>query len=167
MEGRGGIKSVTRKFLREIFFEKRKKAAISATFSQTNNRLKERANISVCKVKKACKGILSLYGAYVNNLCYNVPHNIQGGIYMFYNKYGEKISYDCSDLLKELMQDIEEFGSDLMVEVITEVHDGVKLYLDYFPLEDSSLPTIKDSERVEILKATDLLSLYIEENKIL
>jgi len=86
---------------------------------------------------------------------------------MFYNKYGEKISYDCSDLLKELMQDIEEFGSDLMVEVITEVHDGVKLYLDYFPLEDSSLPTIKDSERVEILKATDLLSLYIEENKTL
>ena len=86
---------------------------------------------------------------------------------MFYNKYGEKISYDCSDLLKELMQDIEEFGSDLMVEVITEVHDGVKLYLDYFPLEDSALPTIKDSERVEILKATELLHLYIQENKIL
>jgi hypothetical protein len=33
MEGRGGIKSVTRKFLLEIFLEKRKKAAISATFS--------------------------------------------------------------------------------------------------------------------------------------
>lgn len=86
---------------------------------------------------------------------------------MFYNKYGEKISYDCSDLLKELMQDIEGFGSDLMVEVITEVHDGVKLYLDYFPLEDSPLPPIKDSEKVEMMKATELLHLYIQENKTL
>ena len=35
----------------------------------------------------------------------------------FINKYGIKISYECAELIKELKQDIEEFGGDTIVVV--------------------------------------------------
>ena len=38
----------------------------------------------------------------------------------FTNNLGHKISYDCEDLIEELKQDIEEFGGDMLVEVVTE-----------------------------------------------
>lgn len=35
----------------------------------------------------------------------------------FINSNGERISYDCSDLIEELSDDIEEFGGDTIVNV--------------------------------------------------
>ena len=35
----------------------------------------------------------------------------------FINSNGERISYDCSDLIEELSDDIEEFGGDIIVNV--------------------------------------------------
>jgi hypothetical protein len=38
----------------------------------------------------------------------------------FLNKGGKRISYECGDLIEELRGDIEEFGGDLIIEVVTE-----------------------------------------------
>ena len=38
----------------------------------------------------------------------------------FVNSEGLSVSFECTDLIKELKQDIAEFGNNLMVEVITK-----------------------------------------------
>lgn len=38
----------------------------------------------------------------------------------FLNNKGQSISFDCSDLIDELKQDIAEFGESLLVDVVTE-----------------------------------------------
>jgi hypothetical protein len=84
----------------------------------------------------------------------------------FRNEQGQKISYDCSELIYELEQDIAEYGSDLMVDVITQMHLGVKIYKDYMFTDTNDLKLNAD-ESLERIKATDLIELYREENKII
>ena len=38
----------------------------------------------------------------------------------FVNSEGLSVSFECTDLIKELKQDIAEFGNNLMVEVIAK-----------------------------------------------
>lgn len=38
----------------------------------------------------------------------------------FINSKGLSVSFECTDLIKELKQDIAEFGSNLIVEVIAK-----------------------------------------------
>lgn len=38
----------------------------------------------------------------------------------FVNSEGLSVSFECTDLIKELKQDIVEFGNNLIVEVITK-----------------------------------------------
>ena len=38
----------------------------------------------------------------------------------FLNSEGLSVSFECTDLIKELKQDIAEFGNNLMVEVIAK-----------------------------------------------
>ena len=49
----------------------------------------------------------------------------------FINSNGERISYDCSDLIEELRDDIEEFGGDTVVNVWCREDQGVTLYTNY------------------------------------
>lgn len=87
----------------------------------------------------------------------------------FINKYGQKISCDCGDLLiEELKQDISEFGGDLIVEVVTEERKGVTLYKDYNFIDDEETDfVLNDNEKLERMTASALLVLYEKENKIL
>lgn len=86
----------------------------------------------------------------------------------FTNDLGQSISYDCSYLIKELKEDIAEFGGDLMVEVVTEQRSGVTIYKDYnFVDEDESTSfKLADNEKLEKMTASALLVLYEEENSI-
>ena len=43
----------------------------------------------------------------------------------FMNKAGIKISYDCRELIDELKQDIAEFGSHLILDVVVQDVEGV------------------------------------------
>lgn len=83
------------------------------------------------------------------------------------NKYGQKISYDCSELIEELKEDIDEFGGHNIVNVITEEKHGVTIYKDYFMGDDVSDIVLKDTEKMEKLTMTALLTVYEEENSIL
>ena len=88
----------------------------------------------------------------------------------FINSQGKRISYECSSLISELQLDILEFGDTLEVLVVTIMREGVKLYRDYNFIDDDEdgigFPLDED-ESIERIKATELLALYIEQNKII
>ena len=87
----------------------------------------------------------------------------------FINESGQSVSYECTDLIDRLEQDIEKVGGDSMVEVITEECDGVTIYKEYFLVEsESSMPRPKpsDTESVTRMTATALMELYKTENAI-
>ena len=86
----------------------------------------------------------------------------------FTNKYGQKISYDCQELIEELKQDITEFGSDMLVDVVTEEREGVTLYKDYNFIDDDVETDfmLNKNEKLQRMTASALLVLYEKENKI-
>ena len=85
----------------------------------------------------------------------------------FLNNKGQSISFDCSDLIEELKRDIEDFGEDLLVDVVTEKREGVTIYKDYnFAGDDGPPFDLRSSESVERMTATALLAFYEQENSI-
>lgn len=74
-----------------------------------------------------------------------------------------KVSFECSELIKELKQDIAEFGNDLELYVVTDQVAGVTIYKDY-DFEESQT---NDPESVQRISAADLLKIYEEQNSII
>ena len=87
------------------------------------------------------------------------------------NAFGYAVSYECEELIDELQDDIEEFGEDLVVEVVTEMMHGVKIYKDYnfLPEEkpDGNSFVLTMSERIEHIRAVDLLEIYREQDEVI
>lgn len=85
------------------------------------------------------------------------------------NKYGENISYDCTELIEELKADIKKYGGERIVEVITEERAGVKIYKDYKLKKDETniVHALSSNEKVEKVTATALLTMYEMENSII
>lgn len=58
----------------------------------------------------------------------------------FINKNGQSISFECSELIEELKDDISEFGDDRIVAVWCREYQGVTIYTNYdFITEDKPL----------------------------
>ena len=88
----------------------------------------------------------------------------------FINKYGIKISYECAELIKELKQDIEEFGGDTIVVVWCMEFDGITLYTNYDFIEDEQSITeseLLDGEFLKQITLKDLLIILEKQNEIL
>lgn len=88
----------------------------------------------------------------------------------FIDKYGVKISYECSELIEELKQDIEEFGGDTIVAVWCKKNDGLTFYISYDFIDDEEPikeNELQDGEFLEQMTMTALLILLEEQNKIL
>lgn len=93
------------------------------------------------------------------------------------NKDGLWVSYACEDLIEELERDLQEFrDGNENVYVITENRDGVKLYKDYNFMEDPEdesdtpghgLGELLENESVEIIKMSELLDKYRQQNIII
>ena len=85
------------------------------------------------------------------------------------NKAGIKISYDCQSLIDELKQDIEEFGSHLILDVVVQDVDGVTIYKDYNFIENDPATkfTLEPGERIVKMTAATLLMMYEKENELL
>lgn len=87
----------------------------------------------------------------------------------FINANGLKISYECSELIEELKQDIEEFGGDRVVAVWCKEYEGVTIYTNYdfitddMPLENSEV----NGEVVKPMTMSALLILFEKQNEIL
>lgn len=87
----------------------------------------------------------------------------------FINNDGREISYDCSDLIEELKQDIAEFGGDMLVDVVTEKMHGVTIYKDYNLVDDNDPEhefKLTPTESMQRMTATALSILYEKENEI-
>ena len=86
----------------------------------------------------------------------------------FINDMGMKISYDCSELIEELKEDIAEFGGDTIIEVVTEEREGVTIYKDYNFIKDDEDTEFKlnPEEKMQRMTASALMILYEIENSI-
>ena len=87
----------------------------------------------------------------------------------FMNKAGIKISYDCRELIDELKQDIAEFGSRLILDVVVQDVEGVTIYKDYNFIENDPATefTLEPGERIAKMTAATLLMMYEKENELL
>lgn len=87
----------------------------------------------------------------------------------FMNKAGIKISYDCQSLIDELKQDIEEFGSHLILDVVVQDVEGATIYKDYNFIENDPETefTLEPGERIVKMTAATLLMMYEKENELL
>lgn len=86
----------------------------------------------------------------------------------FMNKAGIKNSYDCQSLIDELKQDIEEFGSHLILDVVVQDVEGITIYKDYNFIENDPETefTLEPGERIVKMTAATLLMMYEKENEL-
>lgn len=90
-------------------------------------------------------------------------------IMAFVNQQGMSISFDCSELIKELKADIEEFGENKIVAVWCKNISGIIIYTNY-DFIDKQLITedeLNDGEYIQEMTMSTLLSLFEKQNEIL
>lgn len=88
----------------------------------------------------------------------------------FINSQGIKVSSDCSDLIKELKEDIMEFGGDKIVAVWCKDTQGVTIYTNYDFIEDEKPITkseLNEDEYIKEMTMSALLILLETQNSIL
>lgn len=87
----------------------------------------------------------------------------------FKNSKGVRVTYECSELIEELKNDIEEFGGDTLVYVWCKNALGVTLYVNYdFIDEDDPVrpEEVKEDEYLQIMTMNALLVLLEKENML-
>ena len=86
----------------------------------------------------------------------------------FKNSYGVNISFECSDLIKELKRDILEFGEDDTVAVWCKKKFGVELYTnyDFIKPENVKESELDDGEYLKSMTMRELLSLMEQQNEL-
>ena len=91
-------------------------------------------------------------------------------IMAFINEQGIKISFECSNLIKELKEDIAEFGGETVVAVWCKDNSGVTIYTNYDFIDEEQPITEKDldkDEYIEKMTMSALLVLLEKQNEIL
>lgn len=87
----------------------------------------------------------------------------------FINSDGQHVSYECSDLIHELREDIEEFGGHTSVAVWCKKQMGVTIYTNYdFIDEEDPIRTdeLEKDEHIERMTMTTLLILLEKQNSV-
>lgn len=88
----------------------------------------------------------------------------------FLNKNNKKISFESSELISELKNDITEFGENITLYVWYKIIAGVKIYVNYdFIIDDMPLTKkeISSGEIIIKMKAGELLKKLEIQNKII
>lgn len=75
-----------------------------------------------------------------------------------------KISYECSELIEELKQDIVEFGDKNIYAIFKKIN-GVMVLYDYDFTENKL--QINDKEIAQIMKSSEVLKVLEEQNSII
>lgn len=85
------------------------------------------------------------------------------------NGEGKRISYECSELIEELKEDIMEFGGEEIVAVWCKKYGDVIVYTNYdfieeeIPLNDTE---IKDGEFLKMMTMNGLLVALEQQNSV-
>ena len=88
----------------------------------------------------------------------------------FTNSDGINISYECSELIEELKEDIAEFGGDTIVAVWCMDSSGVTIYTNYDFIDEEEPITENELEKDEYLQKMTMSALLIlleKQNEIL
>ena len=87
----------------------------------------------------------------------------------FINSDGRKISYECSELIEELTDDIAEFGKDLEIYAWCRNAQGVTLYTNYDFASEGRIKSdeLLKGEYLKRMTAGKLLELLKEQNKFM
>lgn len=86
------------------------------------------------------------------------------------NSDGLAVSFDSEDLIRELREDIAEFGADKLVHVWSREVEGVTLYVNYdFVVAEApvSLGEVKPGEALSTMPMGELLPLLEQQDSIL
>lgn len=82
---------------------------------------------------------------------------------------GIHVGFECSNLIKELKEDIKEFGGNTIVAVWRKDFKGATIYTNYdFIVPDQPLISseLKPGESIGRMTMTALLAALEEQNKI-
>lgn len=85
------------------------------------------------------------------------------------NSEGSNISYDSSELIADLKQDILEFGNDYIVAVWYKEVEGVTVYTNYdFIDEESQIEQseLQDGEKIKPMTMGALLVALEQQNSM-
>lgn len=88
----------------------------------------------------------------------------------FINEDGMQISYESSELIEELKNDIEEFGGHTVVAVWCKEEYGCELYTNYDFIESEnpiSEEELSDGEYLKKMTMSALLILLEKQNEII
>ena len=80
-----------------------------------------------------------------------------------------KISYECTQLINELKEDIEEFG-DINMYAFFEKVKGHMFLTNYDFINDEvplNVKELKDGTIIKIMKATEILDILKKQNSII
>lgn len=79
------------------------------------------------------------------------------------------ISYECSELIRELKRDILEFGTGKEVAVWCRDYEGITLYTNYDFISDEKInPTeLQSVEYIKTMTMGELLPLLERQNAII
>lgn len=81
-----------------------------------------------------------------------------------------KISYDCSDLITELKQDIIEFGNIDCIAFFKKIEGQLVLFDYVFDITDEELQKLmqdKEIESCQKMKAENIYEVLLEQNEII
>lgn len=79
-----------------------------------------------------------------------------------------KISYECSELINELKEDIKEFG-DIDMYAFFEKREGYTFITNYDFIEEEKpldVKELKEDTIIQIMKASEILKILEEQNEI-
>lgn len=79
------------------------------------------------------------------------------------------ISYECSDVIREIKEDIEEYGNDTVCYLYYSIRQNMIVFHDYALIEDLSNPAFKLQVDELRLKGTlkQALEIFESQNKII
>lgn len=88
---------------------------------------------------------------------------------MILGSKGYPISYECSELIKELKRDIEEFGKDELLAVwLREYREhGIEIAVNYdFVVDEAMIESseLLEGERIVVMSAECLLDILLKQN---
>lgn len=80
-----------------------------------------------------------------------------------------KISYECTELIEELKDDILEFGGDMIVEAVVRDYSGTEVCVDYNLIDNHPATdlVLLPNERIVKMTASALLVVFEQQNQVL
>ena len=80
-----------------------------------------------------------------------------------------KISYECTELIEELKDDILEFGGDMLVDAVVRDYSGAEVYVDYNLIDNHPATdlALMPNERIVKMTASALLVVFEQQNQVL